>query len=70
MTTPRSPAAGRDAVADALTRRIEEALRKQSDEQTAQRGSTPFTVTSLHVTSAGMVAIIRAGDVAFGGTAR
>ncbi|MGW4732192.1 hypothetical protein ACWEQC_23980 [Streptomyces shenzhenensis] len=54
---------------DTLSRRIEEALQKQSDQQSAQRRSTPLTVTSLDVTSAGVVATIRADDVSLGGTA-
>ncbi|MCH0565579.1 MULTISPECIES: DUF2993 domain-containing protein [unclassified Streptomyces] len=49
---------------DALTRRIEEALKEQSDRQTALQRSALLTVTSLRVTSAGVVATLSADDVA------
>ncbi|MBN0045468.1 hypothetical protein JS756_15375 [Streptomyces actuosus] len=50
---------------EALTRRIEEALQEQSDRQTALQRSALLTVTSLHVTRAGVVAALAADDVAF-----
>ncbi|AJE39099.1 hypothetical protein [Streptomyces nodosus] len=50
-----------------LTRTIEETLSKQNSRR---QDPSPLGVSSLDVTSAGVVATVRADDVAFGGEDR